>query len=198
MKTSTRPSNKRRNWLILGGAAAATAAGLGWRLVQERQPLVVSGAAAAAGSGTASSASTGLWSMQFEQLNGPKTGQPLALASLRGQPLLLNFWGTWCPPCVREMPELDRFARAHAAKGWRVLGLAVDNAAAVQRFLATTPVGYAVALAGFDGAGLSRELGNTAGGLPFTVAFDRQGRQVQQKAGETTAAELAAWAAQMG
>jgi thiol-disulfide isomerase/thioredoxin len=181
---------KRRDWLAVGSVAAGCAAGMGWRLAQERQSVSQPSSAAPP--------AADLWSMQFEQLNGPWAGQPLALASLRGQPLLLNFWGTWCPPCVREMPELDRFARAHAAQGWRVLGLAVDNTAAVQRFLATTPVSYAVALAGFDGAGLSRELGNTAGGLPFTVAFDRQGRQVQQKAGETTAAELAAWAAQMG
>jgi thiol-disulfide isomerase/thioredoxin len=182
---------KRRNWIVLGGAAAATAAGLARRLAQEakhgRQP--------ASQPSSAALPAAGLWAMQFEQLNGPQAGQPLALASLRGQPLLLNFWGTWCPPCVREMPELDRFARAHAAQGWRVLGLAVDNPAAVQRFLAATPVSYAIALAGFDGAGLSRELGNSAGGLPFTVVFDRSGRQVQQKAGETTAAELAAWAA---
>ncbi len=184
---------KRRNWMLLGGAAA-TAAGLAWRLSQERKAANKPAAAPVAEQTPA----TGLWSMAFEQLNGPQAGQPLALASLRGQPLLLNFWGTWCPPCVREMPELDRFARAHAAKGWRVLGLAVDNPAAVQRFLAATPVSYAIALAGFEGAGLSRELGNSAGGLPFTVVFDRTGRQVQQKAGETTAAELAAWAAQLG
>lgn len=116
------------------------------------------------------------------------------MATLQGQPLLLNFWGSWCPPCVAEMPELDRFAREMAPAGWRVLGLAVDNPKAVREFLATRPVGYTIALAGFEGADLSRQLGNTQGGLPYTVAFNAAGQVVHQKAGQTTLAELRSWA----
>jgi thiol-disulfide isomerase/thioredoxin len=124
-------------------------------------------------------------------------GREITLASLRGQPLLVNFWGTWCPPCIAEMPELDRFAREYAASGWRVLGLAVDNLKAVREHLAARPVGYTIAMAGFEGAGLSRQLGNDQGGLPFTVAFNAQGRAVHRKAGQTTLAELQDWARRM-
>jgi thiol-disulfide isomerase/thioredoxin len=128
--------------------------------------------------------------MVFEQPDG----QPLAMASLYGQPLLLNFWGTWCPPCVKEMPELDRFAKEHAGQGWQVLGLAVDNPKAVRDFLARTPVSYRIGMAGFEGSELTRKLGNTQAGLPYTVAFDRQGAMTHSKAGATTLEELRSWA----
>ena len=82
------------------------------------------------------------------------------MATLRGQPLVLNFWATWCPPCVKEMPEIDRFQREFAARGWQVLGLAVDRPQPVREFLARTPVGYTIAMAGLEGTELSRQLGN--------------------------------------
>jgi thiol-disulfide isomerase/thioredoxin len=115
------------------------------------------------------------------------------MAGLRGQPLVLNFWATWCPPCVKEMPELDRFAKQFAARGGRVVGLAVDNPKAVREFLQRAPVSYAIALAGFDGTDLSRKLGNTTGALPFTAVFARSGALVQRKLGETGYDELQSW-----
>jgi thiol-disulfide isomerase/thioredoxin len=179
----------KRRLVLAGGAVAVVAAGVVAQRVAERRRL---DELAAVDRDTA-----GFWSLGFPtpDKTAPRT---LAMASFRGQPLLLNFWGTWCPPCVKEMPELDRFAREHAAQGWRVLGLAVDNARAVREFLKRTPVGYAIAMAGFDGSELARKLGNTQSGLPFTVAFDARGRIARTRAGETTAAELAVWAREMG
>ncbi len=159
-------------------AAAAVAAGMVWRGVVLRQRQTEHVAP--------------LWQMRFDK---PEGGE-LLMDTLRGQPLLLNFWGSWCPPCVAEMPELDRFARETASAGWRVLGLAVDNPKAVRAFLATHPVGYTIALAGFEGVGLSRDLGNTQGGLPFTVAFNADGSVLQRKTGSTSLAELQQWARQ--
>jgi thiol-disulfide isomerase/thioredoxin len=115
------------------------------------------------------------------------------MASFKGKPLLLNFWATWCPPCVEEMPLLDRFFTENSANGWQVLGLAVDQAAPVKRFLEARPVGFAIALAGLAGTDLSRTLGNSAGGLPFSVAFDRSGRIVQRKMGQLGAQDLQQW-----
>jgi thiol-disulfide isomerase/thioredoxin len=132
-----------------------------------------------------------LWAARFEQI---PSGE-LTMASLRGKPLVVNFWATWCPPCVKEMPELDRFAQAHAAQGWQVLGLAIDQRSAVQQFLGKTPVRFPIALAGAEGTQWVRELGNPAGGLPFTAVFDAQGRLVQRKLGATDQEELRRWAA---
>jgi thiol-disulfide isomerase/thioredoxin len=131
--------------------------------------------------------------MRFEQPDG----RPLEMAALRGRPLLLNFWATWCPPCVKEMPELDRFQQAFADQGWQVVGLAIDGPTPVRRFLERVPVSYAIGMAGFDGTDLSRSLGNESGALPFTVMFDADGRIVQRKLGETDFEELAGWAQAM-
>ena len=130
------------------------------------------------------------WQQQFDTL----AGTPLHLASLQGRPLLLNFWATWCPPCVKEMPELDRFHERFAPQGWQVLGLAIDGPTPVREFLAKTPVKFPIGLAGFGGTELSQALGNTAGGLPFSVLIDAQGRLRQRKMAATHFDELRQWA----
>jgi thiol-disulfide isomerase/thioredoxin len=181
----------RRSWILMSAGAAALAAGAAWRLRRPQAPAPTVDAKPPPATPDAGAAA--FWQMSFPTPDGGS----LATASLRGQPLLLNFWGTWCPPCVKEMPDLDRFAKEHAAQGWRVLGLAVDNPKAVRDFLARSPVGYTIALAGFEGSELAQKLGNGAGGpggLPFTVAFDRQGAIRHRKAGATTLDELQGWA----
>ncbi|MBC7717365.1 MAG: TlpA family protein disulfide reductase, partial [Pseudorhodobacter sp.] len=81
------------------------------------------------------------------------------MADLRGKPLLLNFWATWCPPCVKEMPLLDAFYQTHRARGWQVVGLAVDSPTPVRAFLERVPVSFPIGLAGMEGSELSRALG---------------------------------------
>ena len=180
---------KRRNWLVAGTGAAAAAMGVAWQLRQQRAATPADPVSAAASQPDAATGPEALWQMRFDR----PEGGTLAMATLRGQPLLLNFWGTWCPPCVKEMPELDQFARQFRTAGWQVVGLAVDNPKAVRDFLARTPVSYTIALAGFEGSELTQGLGNTQSGLPFTVAFNRQGRVFRRKAGATTLAELITW-----
>ncbi|MBP6899219.1 MAG: TlpA family protein disulfide reductase [Burkholderiaceae bacterium] len=196
MNTDTAPAAiapRRRRLLLTGVAAAAGAAGLGLALWRgQGQPAAgasgPAGDASAAGGGSAEAGS--LWSLRFER---PEGGE-LVMATLRGQPLIVNFWATWCKPCVREMPEIDRFHREHRARGWQVVGLAIDGPTPVREFLTRVPVGFAIGLAGLDGTDLVRELGNPQGGLPFTVAFDAQGRIRHRKLGETGYDELAGWA----
>jgi thiol-disulfide isomerase/thioredoxin len=132
----------------------------------------------------------GLWGLRFTR---PEGGE-LAMAEQRGKPMVLNFWATWCAPCVQEMPELDRFHREFGARGWQVIGLAIDGPTPVRQFLARQPVSFPIGLAGLDGTELSRRLGNPSGSLPFSVVFDTQGRPVQRKLGQTSFAELARWA----
>jgi len=96
------------------------------------------------------------------------------------------------------MPELDRFHREFTPAGWQVVGLAIDGPTPVKEFLAKVKVGFGVALAGFGGTELAQTMGNTAGGLPFTVLIDAQGRIRHRKMGATHFDELAAWARAMG
>ena len=133
-----------------------------------------------------------LWSLRFPR---PEGGE-LVMSELRGRPLLVNFWATWCPPCVKELPEIDRFWQRHAQK-MAVVGLAIDSADPVRTFLQKQPVGFAVGIAGMSGTAVARSLGNAGGVLPFTVLLDAKGRPVQRKLGETTLIELEGWAKQL-
>jgi thiol-disulfide isomerase/thioredoxin len=190
---------KRRGLVWAGAGALAAVAGL---LLQQRResgvgtatPTTSGNAVGGAASGPSQPPAESFWQAKFTQPDG----QVLNLADWRGSPVVLNFWATWCPPCIKEMPEIDRFALGFAKQGGRVLGLAVDSPSAVTAFLARTPVSYAIGLAGFDGTELSRTLGNASGGLPFTVAFNRKGDVAERRLGETSFDELNKWAARLG
>jgi thiol-disulfide isomerase/thioredoxin len=165
------PSRRR---LVLGAVAAASAAAGGYWASRRASPT---------------DAEQRLWAAQF----ATPEGGTLALAAFHGRPLVLNFWATWCAPCVREMPTLDRFRREFASTGWQVIGLAIDRADAVKEFLKRTPVGFPIGLAGLEGADLARDFGNDRGGLPFTAVFDARGRQVERHLGETHYEQLLGW-----
>ncbi|MEY4436303.1 MAG: hypothetical protein RLY41_726 [Pseudomonadota bacterium] len=130
-----------------------------------------------------------LWTSAFES----PQGDPLVLADLRGRPLVINFWATWCAPCVEEMPLINAFFRENKDKGWQVVGLAIDQPSRVRQFLNQFPIDYAIGLAGLHGTELTKKLGNQAGGLPFTLVLDAQGRVIQRKLGKLTAEDIKSW-----
>lgn len=130
-----------------------------------------------------------LWTSQFESPDGAA----VSLAAFRGRPLLLNFWATWCPPCVQELPRLNAFFDRHKAEGWQVLGLAIDQRASVRGFLQRTPLAFPVALGDAVGMALVRGLGNPGGGLPFSVLLDANGSIAQRKIGELSDTDLEQW-----
>lgn len=131
-----------------------------------------------------------LWTSVFDT----PSGGSLKLADHRGHPIVLNFWATWCPPCVKELPTLNAFHRDYSARGWRVLGLAIDSPTPVRTFLARTPVSYPVGLAGLGGTDLAASLGDTQGGLPFTVVLGADGLIKTRKLGACEPSDLRAWA----
>ncbi|MBM3361980.1 MAG: TlpA family protein disulfide reductase [Betaproteobacteria bacterium] len=124
-------------------------------------------------------------------------GQSLAMASLRGRPLLVNFWATWCPPCIEELPLLDAFHQAHRNRGWQMLGIAIDQPSAVRGWMQRSPLSFPVALGGLEGSQMSQALGNTSGGLPFSVLFAGSGDILERKLGQLSADDLERWAARL-
>jgi thiol-disulfide isomerase/thioredoxin len=162
---------------LLGGAASLAAlAGVGFAWWEGRSDADVSPI-------------PGFWEQQWPT----PSGEMLTMQSLKGHPLLLNFWATWCPPCVEELPMINAFYREHRANGWQVLALAVDQLVPVQKFLKAMPLDFPVGLAGSVGADWARSLGNLAGGLPFSVVLDSESAVVQRKIGRLTPADLSAW-----
>jgi len=172
-------SSGRRAWLFGGVAAAAALAGAG----------------GAWWSGHATSGAAGeridpaFWSQRFDLPDGGE----LSMAGFRGKPLLINFWATWCAPCVQEMPMIDAFFREHAGNGLQVVGLAIDQPSSVRKFLARTPVSYPIGLAGLQGTDMVKQLGDSAGGLPFSLMIDADGRIAARKMGMLENAELKSW-----
>jgi thiol-disulfide isomerase/thioredoxin len=185
----------RRTMLYGGAAVAATVLGAGaswWKL----QPRASSSSAASAASAPTSVApgefakeTEAFWTMSF---NSPD-GKALPMSRFRGKLLLVNFWATWCPPCVEELPLLDFFYQENKDKNIQVVGLAVDQLSAVQTWLQTRPLNFPVGMVGLEGTELSKSLGNVSGSLPFSVVFSPAGLLVHRKTGKILPEELVQW-----
>lgn len=118
-------------------------------------------------------------------------GQPVPLSRYDGKPLLLNFWASWCPPCVGEMPVFDAFAARRTDV--QVVGVAVEPIEAVRDHLAAHPVAYPI-LVGSEGTrDESWVFGNGRGVLPYTVLIGADGRIVKRHAGAFDADMLDRW-----
>ncbi|TKC90959.1 TlpA family protein disulfide reductase [Trinickia terrae] len=117
-------------------------------------------------------------------------GKPESLAQFRGQTVVVNFWASWCGPCVEEMPALTQLNDEYAKKGVKFIGIGVDSEKNVKAFLQKVKVDYPVYVSGFGGADLARNFGNTAGGLPFTVVIDAKGAVRSTKLGQIQPEEL--------
>ena len=180
------PSMNRRNIAVGGLIAASGLAGLGtaWWVSQTRGHPVNAG-----GGASTEAASEALWRMNFDTPDG----KTLAMNTLRGKPLLLNFWATWCPPCIEELPLLERFYQDNKGRSWQVIGLAVDQPSAVSKWLQARPLSFPVGMAGLGGTELSKSLGNLAGSLPFSAVFSTTGVLLQRKTGKLTPEDLALW-----
>ena len=189
-RTAGIPNASSRRLAVAGSIAAACGLGLGWWKFNDSSEAGADKAATQGGSRGDSDPELQFWRTSFDTPSGGR----LALASFRGKPLLVNFWATWCPPCVEELPLIDAFYKQNSPNGWLVVGIAADQLAAVNTFLGKMPLSFPVALAGMAGVELSKSLGNLAGGLPYTVILGGDGTVRHRKMGRVSAEDLTAWA----
>lgn len=117
-------------------------------------------------------------------------GKPANSENWRGKVLVVNFWASWCPPCVEEMPALDRIAQEYASKNVLIVGIGIDSPSNIREFLQKTPVSYPIVLGGLEGSNLSKQMGNTQGALPYTVVINSKGKSIYTKLGKISEEEL--------
>lgn len=111
----------------------------------------------------------------FGQTLPDASGKEQSLAQWRGKILIVNFWATWCGPCVEEMPELTHLQHELPAKNMQIIGVGIDSPANVADFAAKLKISYPLYVAGMRGTELTRLFGNQSGGLPYTVLIAADG-----------------------
>jgi thiol-disulfide isomerase/thioredoxin len=125
-------------------------------------------------------------------LEGTKTELPKAWA---GRTTLVNFWASWCAPCLQEMPELEAFSAQQGANGTQVVGIALDDPGPTQAMLERLGVTYPNLIDAPGPADAGVRLGNPAGVLPYSVLVSAEGRVLKTKIGPFEhRQDIAAWA----
>lgn len=150
---------------------------------EQAQALAVTQAAPAADAATP----TALFDWSFADV----AGKPQPLAQWKGQLLVINFWATWCPPCLKEIPAFVDLQQRLGPRGLQFVGIALDEVAAVQPFLTDHGINYPVLLGDQDVARFMTTLGNHIGALPFTVVVGRDGKVLSTHQGEWQVADAA-------
>lgn len=120
-------------------------------------------------------------------------GRVHTLADFRGRRVLLNFWATWCGPCLKEMPALDAAQRKFGDQGAIVVGIAMDDPVRVKPFLAAHAVNYPILLGSLDDPSTTRQWGDRDDVLPYSVLIDADQRIIATRRGPLDAAQLADW-----
>ncbi len=117
---------------------------------------------------------------RLKSTNGKVVPIPVVWA---GRPTLVNLWATWCAPCLKEMPELQAYAHEQGGNGTQVVGIALDDEAAVQAFLDQYAITYPNLIDAPGSADAGVRLGNPRGVLPFSVLVSAEGRVLKTKIG---------------
>lgn len=110
-------------------------------------------------------------------------GKPHHLREWAGQPLLINFWATWCEPCRREVPLLEELSGQKHGNGFEIVGIAIDNLDSVQQFAHDMHIGYPILVGEQGGLEAAAAFGSEPV-LPFTAFVDSRGDVVALKRGE--------------
>ena len=127
-----------------------------------------------------------LFSSSFKDFN--RKMQPLG--QYKGKLVVVYFWATWCASCRTEVAELIALHEKYKAKDVVVIGIAVDQADKVEKFVKEFAIPYPMMIGGNEAIDLSKQLGNKIGGLPFVAIIDKQGNLVAKVLGETPKGKL--------
>jgi thiol-disulfide isomerase/thioredoxin len=162
----------KNSLLILSAAIVALLAGIAthvWRIQHLDVPATIN------------------WNTQLPD----EKDKPHTLAEWHGKLLVVNFWATWCPPCLKEIPTFIQLQQQFANNNVQFLGIAVDNKTDVLQYKTTLKMNYPTLIAGDSGGmALAKEWGNSLSIVPYTVVVNAQGQIVEYYVGEVSQNEL--------
>ncbi|HQO29066.1 MAG TPA: TlpA disulfide reductase family protein [Accumulibacter sp.] len=114
-------------------------------------------------------------------------GHPQSIAQWRGKILVVNYWASWCTPCIEEMPAFSRLQTRYAEQGVQFVGIGIDELVNMRAFIKKTPVAYPLLLAEL---GKGQQAGQQVKGLPYTLIIDQQGKLAESRLGRFDEAAL--------
>jgi thiol-disulfide isomerase/thioredoxin len=118
------------------------------------------------------------------------TGQLRSNKEWDGKIVVVNFWATWCPPCVAEIPMFVEVQQQYAKQGVQFVGIAIDQFDLVKEFAEKNQINYPILMGVDDGVTVSRNFGNDLGALPFTAIVNQQGEVILKHRGEIEREQL--------
>lgn len=128
-----------------------------------------------------------------------KVGNGDELATVKqklGKLTLVNFWASWCTPCRKEMPMFEAMSRQKKAKGFQVIGIAIDSPEKAQPMLDSMGISYPILYAQNAGMQLMDATGNPLGLLPYSLLLDQHGNVLEQVLGPIHENDIANWTKQ--
>jgi thiol-disulfide isomerase/thioredoxin len=120
-------------------------------------------------------------------------GKSQSFAQWKGKVLVVNFWATWCAPCVAEMPELEKLQREFGRRGVVIVGLGAENADKVRTFRERQRIGLPLLAGGYDAMSIARNWGDHQGVLPYTAVFSPGGKFLHSQLGPIVPDRLRTW-----
>ncbi|MCX7074814.1 MAG: TlpA disulfide reductase family protein [Methylococcales bacterium] len=106
------------------------------------------------------------------------------ISEWQGKTLVINFWATWCQPCLKEIPEFIQLQTKYEKKNVQFIGIAIDELPAVIRYKNTIPINYPILISGeWEGFNLAQQFGNNSNTVPYTIVINRAGNIIYRYAG---------------
>jgi thiol-disulfide isomerase/thioredoxin len=148
-----------------------------------------SGATAAAGDSAPAAAAADFYGRSIPDADG----NAWSAGASMGRILVVNFWATWCAPCVAEMPQLEQLQTEFAARGVTIVGLGSESTERVRRFRQQHAFHFTLLAGGIDSLTIARNLGDQQGVLPYTAVFSRRGTLLHTQLGALKPGQLRGW-----
>ncbi len=170
-------------WTVLAGLVIASGY-LGYRLYHYQQEETARSPAEATGAGAQAAMEAQVLGVRRPEFTLPDLdGRRRSITEWDGKVVALNFWATWCPPCLKEVPEFVSLQEKYRAQGLQFIGIALQKPEEVREFVAEHGVNYPILAGELEVIKLAEAYGNSIGALPYTVIIDRNGHISHVKPG---------------